>query len=112
MTKCPMCGAEGTGDVVHGVNGLDCLRRQLAAANQTIADLRSAQVTHYCANCETQGKEVERLRKDYYELVYEVARVHEGESRHETALRYIREAEAHVGIVESAAAERAGKGEA
>jgi hypothetical protein len=38
-------------------------------------------------------QEIERLRKDYYELIYEVATVHEGETRHQTAKRYIHERE-------------------
>ena len=38
-------------------------------------------------------REVEQLRKLYHELLYAVQSVHKGESRHETALRYIREAE-------------------
>lgn len=38
-------------------------------------------------------REVERLRALYNELLYAVASKHEGETRHETALRYIRERE-------------------
>ena len=38
-------------------------------------------------------REAEHLRGLYNELLYAVARKYEGESRHETALRYIREAE-------------------
>jgi len=34
--------------------------------------------------------------REYDELLYAVGNKHEGETRHETALRYIREAEAHV----------------
>jgi len=37
--------------------------------------------------------EVERLRKQYNELILAVGYKHEGETRHETALRYILEAE-------------------
>lgn len=37
--------------------------------------------------------ENDRLRKLYDELIMEVATKHPGESRHETALRYIRSAE-------------------
>lgn len=37
--------------------------------------------------------EVDRLRSIYNELLYAVASKHEGETRHETALRYIRERE-------------------
>ena len=38
-------------------------------------------------------REVEYLRSLYNELLYAVARKHEGETRHETALRYIQERE-------------------
>ena len=38
-------------------------------------------------------REVERLRSLYNELLYAVERKHNDETRHETALRYIREAE-------------------
>jgi hypothetical protein len=45
--------------------------------------------------CEDGAKATEYIRADrYYELVMEVARKFDGESRHETALRYIREREA------------------
>lgn len=40
-------------------------------------------------------REVESLRTRYHELLYAVASKHEGETRHETALRYIRERENH-----------------
>lgn len=39
---------------------------------------------------------VERLRGLYNELLYAVESCHEGESRHETALRYIRERESRI----------------
>jgi len=39
----------------------------------------------------------EELEKKYYELIYAVATKHPNESRHETALRYIREREEHAG---------------
>ena len=38
-------------------------------------------------------REVEHLRTLYNELLYAVVRKYEGETRHETALRYIRECE-------------------
>jgi len=37
--------------------------------------------------------QLDRVRRDYDELLNAVVRVNEGETRHETALRYIREAE-------------------
>lgn len=39
------------------------------------------------------GREAERLSNLYHELIFAVERKFDGESRHETALRYIREAE-------------------
>lgn len=38
-------------------------------------------------------RELESLRAKYYELIYAVATKHDGETRHETALRYIKERE-------------------
>lgn len=38
-------------------------------------------------------REVDRLRSAYHELIFAVVSKHEGETRHETALRHIREAE-------------------
>lgn len=35
----------------------------------------------------------ERVEEKYYELIYQVAKKHPNESRHETALRYIKQAE-------------------
>lgn len=37
--------------------------------------------------------ELKKVRKQYDDLIYQVATVHPGESRHETAKRYIRSAE-------------------
>lgn len=48
--------------------------------------------------------ELERLQKLYNELLYEVARKYEGETRHQTALRYIRERETDTGSDPSQAA--------
>lgn len=42
----------------------------------------------------------------YYELLYAVSRKYPGETRHETALRYIREAEAQYGQAGEASAEK------
>jgi len=41
-------------------------------------------------------REIERLRAQYYELIYAVATKHDGETRHETALRYIQEREKRI----------------
>ena len=78
----------------------------IEAADGTIAELR-AEVTDddrrlrnmqsgtinlesYLAEKEAEGAE---LREKYYDLLLNVATVHTGESRHETAKRYIVEAE-------------------
>lgn len=50
------------------------------------------------------GRGLDRLRAKYDELIYAVASKHEGETRHETALRYIREREASTGEGNVAAA--------
>jgi len=57
--------------------------------------------------------ELEHIKVRYYELLYAVGRVFPGESRHETALRYIRDAEqqAERGDTKAAAPAQAGKGE-
>lgn len=39
------------------------------------------------------GRGMDELQTKYNELIYAVGQVHEGETRHETALRYILEAE-------------------
>lgn len=52
-----------------------------------------------CRQLETTATgetEIEQLRALYNELIYAVASRHKGETRHETALRYIREVEKHI----------------
>jgi hypothetical protein len=41
------------------------------------------------------GAQIKELQAKYYELLYGVARKFPNETRHETALRYIRNAETH-----------------
>jgi hypothetical protein len=43
----------------------------------------------------SQEARIEALEEDYHELIYAVATKCEGETRHQTALRYIIEREAH-----------------
>ncbi len=47
------------------------------------------------ALCVACGKDnlIRQLQDKYHDLLYQVARKHPGESRHETAKRYIQEAE-------------------
>lgn len=47
----------------------------------------------YTAVIEEAATKLEELKGDYYELIYAVCRHFEGETRHQTALRYIRECE-------------------
>lgn len=42
-------------------------------------------------------REVDKWRTLYYQLLYAVESKHDGETRHETALRYIRERETTIG---------------
>ena len=44
----------------------------------------------YCGNCFANG---EKARQQYQELIYAVGNKYQNETRHETALRYIRKAE-------------------
>lgn len=41
-------------------------------------------------------RDIDRMRTLYNELIYAVATKHDGETRHETALRYIRERETRI----------------
>jgi len=52
-----------------------------------------ARAQEYTAQLEAEYK---RLSKKYYELVFAVANKHPDETRHETALRYIREREQRI----------------
>lgn len=45
---------------------------------------------------EADAREIERLSALYYELLFAVCKKYPGETRHQTALRYIRQAEASV----------------
>ena len=47
-------------------------------------------------------REVDKWRTLYYQLLYAVESKHEGETRHETALRYIRERETTIAVHEAA----------
>lgn len=82
---------------------------ELASLRARIAELE-AREQWYIARLESGGPgldgyrelgdkcaELEAERDRYYELLYAVEKKHPGETRHETALRYIREAEAHTG---------------
>jgi hypothetical protein len=51
----------------------------------------------------TAGQSTEAVRGSYHELLYAVGKKFPGESRHETALRYIQQAESSTGASASAA---------
>ena len=44
---------------------------------------------------DTKNAEIQNLKSKYHELLYQVEKNFPNESRHETALRYIRQAESH-----------------
>ena len=52
-----------------------------------------------CALAEFEDERVEWKKGGYYELIMAVVNKHEGESRHDTALRYIKERENQEGRV-------------
>jgi hypothetical protein len=80
----------------HNLAVNDLTETQLAEAiRQAMPDFRR----YIHANAQSvvylPSSEAEKWRSLYHELLWAVESVHEGESRHETALRYIREREAH-----------------
>ena len=46
-----------------------------------------------CATAAAELRRLHELEKQYHELLYAVGNKYEGESRHQTALRYIEQAE-------------------
>ena len=80
----------------HNLAVNDLTEKQLAEAiRQAMPDFRR----HVHANSQTvtylPGSDAERWKSLYHELLWEVESKYEGESRHDTALRYIRECETH-----------------
>ena len=61
-----------------------------AVVNELLVPFASKQVAQVTA---ADKARIVELEAKYNELIYAVGNKHEGESRHETALRYIREAE-------------------
>lgn len=50
--------------------------------------------TDFCESCrDADRRDNAKLREDYNELLYHVAKKHPDETRHQTALRYIKQAE-------------------
>lgn len=51
----------------------------------------------YQRGVESQAQEILELKAKYYELIFAVATKTKGETRHQTALRYIMQREDHMG---------------
>jgi len=50
-----------------------------------------------CRKCREKDRQIKELKDKYYELIMAVANKYKDETRHETALRYIRTREQHSG---------------
>ena len=74
------------------VNLIDNLRGMCAFTEPYGRCEQSRELRDFCSPCRA-AVEIERLERLYHELLYAVGNHHAGESRHETALRYIRQAE-------------------
>jgi type II secretory pathway component PulL len=86
----------------HNLAVNDLTETQLAEAiRQAMPDFRryvhvTGQMVMYLPR-----QEAERYRTLYHELLLSVESIHEGETRHDTALRYIRERETHSSVPSS-----------
>ena len=83
---------------VYGSSSIDFveeLRTQLAAAQEEIQKLRQDLLTSYGESEELSGQlaKAEQRVAEYNELIYAVQTKNPDETRHQTALRYIRNAE-------------------
>jgi len=65
-------------------------------------ELKGATMTLVCALREAYAAGAHNAEAKYHELLLSVGNKHQGESRHETALRYIRQAEQSHGPASSA----------
>lgn len=68
----------------------ECIRQAIVAGDfqRMVVDDGRQMITYI------PGRELENVRSQYHELLYAVAQKFPDETRHETALRYIREREA------------------
>lgn len=83
----------------HNLATNDLTETQLAEAiRQAMPDFRRHVHVTGQAVVYIPGMEADRWKALYHELLWSVESVHEGETRHETALRYIREREAHSSV--------------
>lgn len=81
---------------------LATLRRERDEANAKFTELNKSLMVELrdpsgtiWEHAKALQKERDELSKQYHELLYAVARKHEGETRHQTALRYIQQTEAN-----------------
>lgn len=80
----------------HNIAVNDLTETQLAEAiRQAMPDFRRYVHVIGQAVVYIPSMEADRWKALYHELLWSVESVHEGETRHETALRYIRERETH-----------------
>ena len=119
LHTCPVCGVSvGSGPVVSASHrtGLSetrppiewrCVHETGGQAMKLPISVKLRDMADGWARCPTgptgwltspelmreAADEIDRLEKQYYELLYAVSKKHEGETRHDTALRYIRERE-------------------
>ena len=70
------------------------LQEQLAALREQVANYQQT-IQDYTDNHSDCGKQLATLTAQYHELLYAVARKWPNETRHQTALRYIKEVESH-----------------
>ncbi len=80
------------------LNIIDLLAREKEQLTKQVEDGRYAYSVIKECNRELEEENVV-LKKDYYELIMAVGNKYEGETRHETALRYIFDAEKGSGEV-------------
>ena len=88
--RCLMCGAKRQGEDDTGPEGLEHAYNCGMVGTTIWAFDKIIQARN---DLEAQRAELALLRSKYDELLYAVATKHENETRHETALRYIREQE-------------------
>jgi len=94
------------GDLSHDAKVVEALRKFLSGVEPNVDQIGINAPTYGWGTCGANGQweypvhpALVELRRDakcaprYHELIYAVARVHPGETRHQTALRYITERE-------------------
>lgn len=102
LKPCPFCGNEAEfrpykrDGLTLKCKSLGCVTFNQRTLRKSLEWLEGKMVEHWNARSlpPTDAPRVRELQAKYNELLFAVARKHPGESRHETALRYIRNAEA------------------